>query len=311
MALRERKETGSGNMQLQAVSRSTVSRNNTLVWWQTAVLVLLTAWLYAPIAFRLIQEWWLDPNYVHGFLVPAFALFLVWEDRHRLATLRLKPSWWGLVILLFALLALAVGAASSGEFFLPRISLLLLIAGLVVFFAGWRFLLALSFPLLFLLLMIPSTTLYSHLTMPMQLFASKMACFLLNMAGIPAGREGNVILLPAARMEVAEACSGIRSLFSLLTLAIIYSYLLEKKLRVRVLLVLAAIPISVIANAVRVATTGVLIQHWGINSVEGTFHLFCGWLIFIASMATILLLHALLGVHPRDQRGALPPGGAA
>src|SRR5271169_4534761 len=122
--------------ELLPVSTTSVSVHRKLFWWQAAVLSLLTAWLYAPIVFRLAVQWWQDPNYVHGFFVPAFSLLLLWEDRARLTALPLKPSWAGLVILLFALCALTVGVLST-EFFLPRISFLLLIAGMVVFLAGW------------------------------------------------------------------------------------------------------------------------------------------------------------------------------
>ena len=280
-------------MTLPELSRSRASHDHASVWWQPAILVLLTAWLYAPIASRLIEEWWHDPDYMYGFVVPAFALFLVWESRSRLAALTPKPSWWGLSILLFALLALAVGAASS-EFFLPRISLLLLITGVVLFFGGWSYLRVIVFPLIFLVLMIPSTTIYNHLTLPLQLLASKAACALLNLLAIPAAREGNIILLPAAQMEVAEACSGIRSLFTLITLAIIYGHLCEKRNGLRVLLVLAAVPVAVVANILRVTATGIFVQRWGVRAAEGTVHLLSGWLIFVVCLAMIFGFHAIL-----------------
>src|SRR5277367_5984242 len=107
--------------ELLPISTTSVSVHRKLFWWQAGVLFLLTAWLYAPILSRLAVQWWQDPNYIHGFFVPAFSLLLLWEDRARLAALPLKPSWSGLVILLFALSALTIGMVSS-EFFLPRIS---------------------------------------------------------------------------------------------------------------------------------------------------------------------------------------------
>ena len=111
------------------------------------------------------------------------------------------------------------------------------------------------------------------------------------LVGIPAVREGNIILLPTARLEVAEACSGIRSLFSLITLTVIYGYLTEKKVSLRVLLVFLAVPISVLANALRIAVTGVVVEYWGIEGAQGTLHLFAGWLIFAGSLAIVFLLH--------------------
>ena len=252
----------------------------------------MTGWLYSPLLLRLMQQWWQDPNYTHGFFVPVFSLFLIWENREKLAALRVKPSWWGLVILVFALMALILGTISSG-FFLSRVSLLLLICGAVVFLAGWKHLAAISFPLAFLILMIPSSTLVYQITFPLQILASKSATFLLTGIGVPAVREGNIILLPTARLEVAEACSGIRSLFSLITLTVIYGYLAETKTGVRVLLALIAVPVSILANALRIAITGVVVQHWGLEGAQGTLHLLSGWLIFAGSLLLIFSLHRL------------------
>jgi len=285
--------------ELLPVSTTSVSRHRTLFLWQAGVLLLLTAWLYAPIVSRLAVQWWQDPNYIHGFFVPAFSLLLLWEDRAKLAALPLKPSWSGLVILVFALFALTVGVLSS-EFFLPRISILLLISGMVVFLAGWEYLLAVSFPLAFLILMVPSSTIFGRVTFPLQILASKTASFLLTLAGVSVVREGNILLLSSARMEVAEACSGIQSLFSLVTLAIVYGYLVETKIGKRILLVLAAVPISVLANALRISATGVVLEHWGIEKAQGTFHILSGWLIFMSSLAMLFVFHRLLRTLYRD-----------
>lgn len=290
--------------QLAPASPASVSSHRGFFWWQAGVLFLLTAWLYAPIVSRLAVQWWQDPNYVHGFFVPAFSLLLLWEDRARLIALTLKPSWSGLVILLFALFALTVGVFSS-QFFLPRISLLLLISGMVVFLAGWEYLRAVSFPLAFLILMVPSSDIFHRVTFPLQIFASKTAAFLLTLAGVSAVREGNILLLSGARLEVAEACSGIQSLFSLLTLAIVYGYMVETRIRLRILLALAAIPISILANAFRIFATGFVLQHWGIETAQGSFHTLSGWLIFMSSLATLFLVHRVLRIlDPRVPKSA-------
>ncbi|MGH9545118.1 MAG: exosortase A [Terriglobales bacterium] len=267
-------------------------KTRAVFYGQAGILFLLAAWLYAPLAIRLATQWWQDPNYTHGFFVPMFSLFLLWERRAKLAALRSEPAWSGLVILLFALSALVMGTITGG-FFLYRISLLLFIAGVVVFLAGWKHLAAISFPLAFLVLMIPSSTLLDQIVFPLQMIASKTASFLLMLAGVPAVREGNIILLPTARLEVAEACSGIRSLFSLITLTIMYGYLTETKIKVRILLTLLAVPISVLANALRIAVTGLVVEYWGLESAQGTLHLLSGWLIFAGSLALIFLLHHL------------------
>jgi exosortase len=264
----------------------------------------LAAWLYAPLAFHLASQWWQDPNYTHGFFVPVFSLFLLWERRGKLAALPGKPAWPGLVILLFALAALVLGTINSG-FFLYRVSFLFFIAGVVVFLAGWKHLAAVSFPLAFLVLMIPSSTLLDQITFPLQMIASKAASFLLMLAGVPAIREGNIILLPSARLEVAEACSGIRSLFSLITLTVVYGYLAETRIGVRVLLALIAVPVSVFANALRIAVTGLAVENWGVERAQGTIHLLSGWLIFAGSLGLIFAFHRLsqLLLRGRNEAG--------
>lgn len=261
--------------------------------WQAGILCLLTSWLYAPIAWPLVRQCWQDPNYTYGLFVPTFSLLLLWEDRKRLAELPVRPAWAGLGIVLLALLALLLGVASS-EFFLPRVSLLLLIVGLIVFLAGWRHLAAVAFPLGFLVLMLPSATIASELTFPLQILSSKLATALLMGVGVPAAREGNIILLHAARLGVTEACSGIRFLFSLVALSIIYGYLVESRTSLRVVLALVAAPISVLANALRIAATGFVVQYWGVDRAEGALHLFSGWLVFLGSLAMLFAFHRLL-----------------
>jgi exosortase len=134
------------------------------------------------------------------------------------------------------------------------------------------------------------------------MLASKFAAATLPLAGVPVLREGNIINLPAMPLEVAEACSGIRSLLSLVTLAIIYGYIMETRIWVRVVLALAAVPIAVFANSLRIFGTGLLVQYWDPDKAEGFFHLFSGWLIFVVSLGMLFLLHRFLRVGQRDLR---------
>ena len=263
-------------------------------WWKAVVLLGFIGWLYASILGRLVGQWWNDPNFSHGFFVPAFALFVLWQDRSRLASLPRAPSLWGLLILVTALCVLVVGVLGA-ELFLSRVSLLLLIAGLVVLFLGWNYLRALLFPFAFLILMIPiPAIIFNQITFPLQILASKVAAAVLPLAGAPVLREGNVINLPTMPLEVAEACSGIRSLLSLATLAIIYGYLMETRNSVRVVLTLASVPIAVAANSSRIVGTGLLVQYWDPSKAEGFFHAFSGWLIFVISLVMLFLLHQVI-----------------
>jgi len=271
--------------------------------WQLVVLSAALLWLYAPVLYRLVAQWVHDPNYSHGFFVPAFSLYVLWQKRDRLRRLPRRPSWSGLLILAIAVAVLTAGTLGA-ELFLSRTSFLIAIAGLVVLFFGWNYLRAVLFPWLFLLLMIPiPNILFNQITFPLQLLASKAAALVLPLLGVPVLREGNVIQLPVMTLEVAEACSGIRSLMSLATLSIIYGYLLETRISTRVLLALAAIPIAVIANGLRIIGTGLLVQYWDPEKAEGFFHAFSGWLIFVVSLILLLLLHkGLQKLQPQEER---------
>lgn len=269
--------------------------------WQTCILLALVVWLYSPVLARLAGQWWSDPNFSHGFLVPIFSCFMLWQDRTRLQAIRSAPSWWGLPVVLFSLCTLLLGVFGA-ELFLSRTSLLLLITGMVLFMRGWQTLRAVAFPLAFLILMIPIPNIvFNQITLPLQILASKLSAWLLPLLGVPVLREGNVINLPAMPLEVADACSGIRSLLSLTTLAIMYGYLMERRISIRFALALAAIPIAVIANGLRIVGTGLLVQYWDPDKAEGFFHSFSGWLIFVVSLAMLFALHQSLRLFRREE----------
>jgi exosortase len=260
------------------------------------VLCGLLLWLYIPTLTHLAGQWWSDPNFSHGFFVPLFAGFVIWQERSRLVRVKPDPSWSGLLFLGLGLCILVLGQMGA-EIFLSRFSLLIVLAGLTVLFLGWSFFFAILFPWAFLALMIPVPAIvFNQITFPLQLLASKVASTALPWLGVPVLREGNVIILPAMALEVADACSGIRSLMSLATLAVIYGYLAERSIAVRVLLALAALPIAVAANSLRVVGTGLLVQYWDPDKAQGFFHEFQGWLMFVASLGMLYLLHRAIRI---------------
>jgi exosortase len=262
--------------------------------WQLAAMTALLLWLYAITLDHLFRQWWHDPNFSHGFFVPLFSGFVIWQERQRLARVSLRPSWWGLLYLALGLCLLVVGQMGA-ELFLSRASLLLVLGSLAVLFLGWSFFRAILFPWAFLVLMIPIPAIvFNQITFPLQLLASRLASGALAWLGVPVLREGNVIVLSAMALEVAEACSGIRSLMSLATLAIIYGYLMERSVVTRVLLAVAALPIAVAANSLRIVGTGLLVQYWDPEKAEGFFHLFSGWLIFVVSLLMLYFLHRVV-----------------
>ena len=170
-----------------------------------------------------------------------------------------------------------------------------MLAGLIILFWGWNLFRAVFFPWAFLILMIPiPAILLNQVTLPLQLLAAKVAAGALPLLGVPVLREGNIIYLPRMPLEVAEACSGIRSLMSLVTLAIIYGYLMEKRRWVRWLLALASVPITVFANDIRIVGTGLLVQYWDPEMAAGYYHASWGWLIFVVSLVMLYALHLLI-----------------
>ncbi len=263
-----------------------------VAWWlQLAVLAAFSLWLYGSTLFHLVGQWYHDPDFSHGFFVPLFSAYVVWLNRKRLARIPLQPSWSGLALLVVGLSVFAVGQLGA-ELFLARSSLLLVLAGLIVLFLGWTYFRALLFPLAFLILMVPiPAILFNQITFPLQLLDSHLAAIVLPWFGVPVFREGNVINLPGIQLNVAEACSGIRSLMSLSTMSIIYGYLMDSRTVVRILLFVASIPIAVAANSLRIIGTGLLVQYWSPDAAKGYFHSWWGVFIFVIALIMLYLLH--------------------
>jgi exosortase len=272
--------------------------------WQIAAIAATVGFLYYEILFKLVSDWWTEPDFSHGFLVPLFSAYVVWTQREKLALIKQKPSLFGLFVILGSLAVLIVGVLGA-ELFLSRTSLIFLVAGLIIFFHGWPLFRALIFPWAFLFLMVPiPAIIFNQITFPLQLLASKLASFLLPIFGVPVLREGNVIQLPAMPLEVAEACSGIRSLMSLGTLAIVYGYFIEDTNWGRVLLALFSVPIAVAANAGRILGTGLMVQYWDPDKALGFFHEFSGWVIFLISLGLLFATHALMTSVKKMRKGA-------
>ena len=258
----------------------------------TAVLLALAV-AYSDIVAGLVRQWSSDDNYSHGFIVLPLALWFAWERRAALRALPLRPSVTGLLVIGGSLALLVIGVLGA-ELFLSRISLIGVIAGLVLFLAGPRHLRVLAFPVAFLLLMVPlPAIIFNQIAFPLQLLASQAGSTGLEWAGVPVLREGNVLILANTKLEVAEACSGIRSLVSLTTLAIVLGQFSLRRRSTRVALALAAVPVAIAANAVRVGGTGLTAHYFGPEAAEGFFHSFSGWAVFAAAFAVLLLMQRL------------------
>jgi exosortase len=261
-----------------------------------AAIVVLAGvlWLYGGVLSSLVRQWASDDNYSHGFLIVPLALYCGWERREQLSRAASRPHLAGLAIVVLSLLVFAAGVFAA-ELFLTRISLVGVVAGTVLFVWGWEHLRQLAFPLLLLPLMVPLPAIvFNQIAFPLQLVASRVGEATIAFAGIPVLREGNILELPNLTLAVAEACSGIRSLISLITLAVALAYFTDQRSIPRTLIVLASIPIAIAANAVRVAGTGLASHYFGARAAEGFFHGFSGWLVFAAAFAGLIAIQQVL-----------------
>ena len=270
------------------------------------VLIVLTGatflGVYAPVIVRLVQDWATDDNYSHGFLIVPMAAWFVWERRGVLASVRPAPTLLGLPVVAFGLAMLLAGLLGA-ELFLPRASIIVVLAGTVLFLFGWETCRVLALPLTFLVLMIPIPALiFNQIAFPLQLLASRVGETMLGALSIPVLREGNVIVLAHTSLEVAEACSGIRSLISLLTIGIIYGYFMDPRGGVRTAVALSTIPIAIVANGGRVAGTGVAAHYYGAEAAQGFFHTFSGWIVFVFAFVLLFLVtHLIIRLIPRRE----------
>jgi exosortase len=268
---------------------------------------LLTAaaiFLYADVLTGLVRQWSTDDNYSHGFFVLPLALYFAWERREGLARAAVRPSVAGVILVALSLGVLLAGRLGA-ELFLTRVSLVGVLVGAVLFVWGREHLKLLLFPLSFLLLMIPlPAIIFNQIAFPLQLVASQAGEAAIAFAGIPVLREGNVLRLPAQTLEVVEACSGLRSLISLIMLGVVLGYFTDRRTWARVAITIAAVPIAIIANAIRVAGTGIASEWVSPAAAEGFFHTFSGWLVFVVAFSGLLLVQQVIsrighrGVRP-------------
>ena len=261
---------------------------------QGVFLAGVCGYLYASVLPDLVADWGNDPDYSHGFLIPVLSGYFLWERWHALAQLPVQPSPVGFLVMLLGIALLLLGQVGA-ELFLMRVSLVVLIAGLVLYHSGWRYLKGMAFPIVLLLFMIPwPAIILNALTLPLQLLAARLSTSSLQLMDLPVYREGNVIFLPNVTLEVVEACSGIRSLVSLLALAVVFAYMTQRHVWKIAVLVISATPIAIIANAFRIWGTGVLAHVYGPQAAEGFYHTFAGWLVFVIAFVLLTVEGAVM-----------------
>jgi len=294
--------------------------------WQGLAISFAIVFAYATVMAKLFHDWWTDENYSHGLLIPFIIGYIVWSQRHKFARASVRPSMlWGGAAVVVALFALWAGIAGA-ELYTQRLSLLLILAGIIVYFWGFTLLRLLLVPLglLFLAMPIPSI-IFNKIAFPLQLFASRCAVWSMSLLGIPVLRQGNIIELKplnsfdTKKLEVVEACSGIRSLMTLVTLAVVFAYFTHTPADDEpgsgkrfgwfrsywfwraVILVGSAVPIAILTNAFRVSGTGVLAHYYGTAVADGFFHSFSGWAIYIVAFILLFGIGMILDRFKRAQ----------
>src|ERR1041384_2310953 len=305
--------------------------------YQPIAIALALGFVYFTVLPKLGSDWWHDENYSHGLLIPFVIGFIMWQERNRFANLSAQPAnWLGAIGVAISTLMLWAGTAGA-ELFVQRFSLVLMLASVVVYFFGMGLMRYVALPLFLLLLAIPIPQIvFNKIAFPLQLFASRCAVAAMSFLSIPVLRQGNVIeLMPLGATEpkklaVVEACSGIRSLMTLVTLAVIYAYFTSPNgyARLRraagetreyrrftiarsVILVLSAVPIAILTNALRVSGTGVLAHYYGTRVADGFFHSFSGWVVYIAAARLLFapgwILDRAMPLFSKPFRRGLPP----
>jgi exosortase len=310
---------------------------------QPIAIAVALAFVYFAVIVKLANDWWHDENYSHGLLIPFVIGVILWQERKRLGETKREPWVWigaaGIALSLFMLWAGTAGA----ELFVQRVSLVLMLLSVVIYFFGARVIQLLAIPLFLFVLSIPiPQIIFNRVAFPLQLFASRCAVTAMWFLNIPVLRQGNVMeMMPRGatepkRLAVVEACSGIRSLMTLVTLAVIYAYFTKPKgpqtsvsdddaqaqtklsatlksitFWRSVILVVSAVPIAILTNALRVSGTGVLAHYYGTRVADGFFHSFSGWVVYIAAalllFATAWIFDRIVPLVTKIFSGGLPP----
>ncbi len=276
------------------------------------VIAASVAFLYATVLAKLGRDWWMDENYSHGLLVPFVIGFMIWQMKDAILFHVDPAKWLGGATVIAALLMLIAGTLGA-ELFMQRISLVVMLAGIVIYFLGRKVLMLIAVPFALLLLAVPIPQIvFNRIAFPLQIWASQMAVWGIRLFEVPTLRKGNVIdILPKGStqtisLEVVEACSGIRSLMTLVTLSLILAYftrqddgggfanLSKTDLSRAVILMIAAVPIAVLTNAARVTGTGVMTYDWGKQATDGAWHDASGWVVYVVALGLLIGLNALL-----------------
>lgn len=272
------------------------------VVWGFLLLVggVLVATFYDGLV--LMVGWWERDEYSHGYLIPVIAGFLIWQKKDQLEKMPFKSSWVGLLIVVLGLLAFFVGELAT-VYTVIQYAFLITLFGLVLTFMGWEAFKLIGVPLFVLVFMIPLPAfIYNNLSAELQLISSQIGVAVIRLFGISVYLEGNVIDLGSYKLQVVEACSGLRYLFPLMTLGFIAAYFFKGAFWKRTVIFLSSIPITILMNSFRIGAIGVMVEYWGQSMAEGFLHDFEGWAIFMASIGVLIFEMWVLALIGKERK---------
>ncbi|MCP4269920.1 MAG: exosortase/archaeosortase family protein [Candidatus Brocadiaceae bacterium] len=274
--------------------KNNITKQSTI--WKVIPLILLFIGLYYQIIFYMVKDWYNDSNYSHGFLIPFISAYIIWKDKEKISKIKIKEDSLGFLIILVGLVLYILGITGA-EFFTMRFSMIPVMLGIVYCLCGREMAKSVLAPVGFLVCMIPiPSILFNVVAFPLKLFAANIATNVIQFLSIPVVRDGNIIHLTDMTLEVADACSGIRSLMSMIALGVAYAYLFQNNVIKRLILVLFIVPITITANVARVTGTGILSHYVGPAAAQGFFHEFAGIFIFMVAFAMFISVAAILNI---------------
>lgn len=277
-------------------------RNSWLAWTLIAAATAVVAFAFHAGLAKMVEAWFGREEYSHGVLIPLVAAFLVWQRKPELERAAFTGCWAGVAVVLAGCALHLLGELAT-LYAIQQYAMLVVLYGLVLAFTGWAVLKRLWAPLLILVFMIPLPEfLLQNLSARLQLLSSELGVWVIRLFDISVYVEGNVIDLGTYKLQVAEACDGLRYLFPLMTLGFIMAYFYQATMWKRVLLFASSVPITILMNSLRVGVIGVMVEYWGQSMAEGFLHAFQGWAVFMASAGLMFLEMIVLARVGRDKR---------
>jgi len=264
-----------------------------------AIIGLLLCILYYSVAANLIYDWQFNPDYSHGFFIPLIVGYMIYSRRQELKEAAVTPNNWGLVLFVLGITQFILGTIGA-EHFLQSTSMIVVVLGIVLFFSGIRTTRIIFVPILYMLFMIPlPAIIWNDFAFTLRLFASDVAVICMHALGMLVLQEGNMLYLPGASLEVVDACSGMRSLVSLLALGALFAFLSDHPVWKKWLVFLSAIPIAIISNIIRLIITVALVQRYGSEMASGFTHEVSGLLVFFIGLILFFIVYKLLSIWPK------------